>query len=117
MRDRKNWNGLRAVADAVVFLDGVGIDDRLARKAVDLWGDAAVAKLRENPYCLLTICPWTQVDRVARSLGVAPDDPRRQVAVIEAALYDRLDERHTVTVEDEVLRRAMRSLGVPRAAA
>jgi len=111
------WNELRAVADAVVFLDGVGIDDRLARKAVDLWGEAAVEKLRENPYRLLTICPWTHVDRAARSLGVAPDDPRRQVAAIEAALYDRLDEKHTVTVEDEVLRRAMRSLGVPRAAA
>jgi hypothetical protein len=33
------WRNQLAVADAVVFFDGIGIDVRLARKAVDFWGE------------------------------------------------------------------------------
>lgn len=57
------------------------------------------------------------MDGVARSLGVAPADPRRQIAAIEAAPDARLDEKHTMTFEDDVLRHAIRSPGAPCTAA
>lgn len=93
------WQLQQAVADTVVFFDEHGLDTRVARKAVDFWGDGAVAKLRENPYRLLTVCPWRQVDRVAERLGLAVDDERRFVGAVEAALYERLDANHTLTSE------------------
>jgi len=93
------WQVQQAVVDMVVFFDEHGLDTRVARKAVDFWGDRAVAKLRENPYRLLTICPWQQVDRVAIRLGMAACDPRRMVGAVEAALYERLDANHTLTSE------------------
>ncbi len=91
------WRNQQATADCVVFFDEHGIDPRLARKAVAFWNDEAVAKLRNNPYRLLTVCPWAQVDALARRLGLAPDDPRRQVGAVEAAMFDRLDAKHTAT--------------------
>ncbi len=93
------WRSQQALADCVVFFDEQGIDARIARKAVEFWGDDAVAKLKDNPYRLLTVCPWSQVDTLARRLGLAADDPRRMVGAVEAAMFDRLDGKHTATAE------------------
>lgn len=105
------WRNQRAVIEVVAFFDRHGINFSSARKALELWGEDAVEKFREDPYRLLTICTWAEVDQAASSLGVLPDDPRRQVAAIEAALYDRLDRKHTVTSKDAVVRHAQSLLG------
>lgn len=93
------WRNQQALADCIVFFDEQGIDARIARKAVAFWGDDAVAKLRDNPYRLLTVCPWAQVDSLAHRLGLAADDPSRMVGAVEAAMFDRLDGKHTATLE------------------
>jgi exodeoxyribonuclease V alpha subunit len=111
------WRNQQAIADAVVFFDEHGIGGQLASKAVDFWGEEAVAKIRENPFRLLTVCSWRQVDQVARVLGITLDDRRRLVGGVEAALYDRLDEKHTATKEGEVVRRVARLLSVSSEAA
>jgi exodeoxyribonuclease V alpha subunit len=89
------WRNQQALADCVVFFDEHGIEIGISRKAVDFWGDEAVLKMRDNPYRLLTVCTWPQVDRVATALGLRKDDPRRLVAAVESVLYDRLDRKHT----------------------
>ena len=61
------WRNEQAVADCVVFFDEHGIDPKVARKAVQFWGAEAVQKIVGNPYRLLTICRWEQVDRTARA--------------------------------------------------
>ncbi|MBA4784380.1 MAG: AAA family ATPase [Rhizobiales bacterium] len=89
------WRNQQALTDCVVFFDEHGIELTVSRRAVDFWGDEAVLKMQDNPYRLLTVCPWPQVDRVAAALGVSGDDPRRLVAAVESVLYDRLDRKHT----------------------
>ncbi|WP_370035628.1 AAA family ATPase [Sinorhizobium fredii] len=89
------WRNQQALADCVVFFDEHGIEPAISRKAVDFWGHEAVQKMRDNPYRLLTVCTWPQVDRVATALGFRKDDPRRLVAAVESVLYDRLDRKHT----------------------
>ncbi|CDZ25752.1 Helicase, RecD/TraA family [Neorhizobium galegae bv. officinalis] len=89
------WRNQQALADCVVFFDEQGIELNVARKAVAFWGDEAVSKMKDNPYRLLTVCTWPQVDRVATALGVSGSDPRRLVAAVESILYDRLDRKHT----------------------
>lgn len=106
------WKNQQALADCVVFFDENDIDASVARKAVDFWGDEAVLKLRKNPYRLLTICPWTRVDRVALRLGLRPDDPRRQVAAVGAALYDRIDRKHTWCARGTLLKQVSTLLKV-----
>ena len=97
------WGRQQAVADCVVFFDEHGIDLQIARKAVAFWGEEAVLKVRDNPYRLLTVCSWSQVDGLARKLGLGPADKRRLVGAVEAALYDRLDAKHTATPEPRIL--------------
>ena len=79
------------------FSISYGFDLHLANKIRKVWPRDTLAKLRENPYRMLTFAAWEKVDRMARSLGVADDDPRRRIAAVEACLYRRLDAKHTLT--------------------
>lgn len=106
------WGNQQALADCVVFFDENGIDPRTARKAVDFWGPDALAKIKDNPYRLLTVCSWHQVDRLAFDLGVPPSDERRQVAAVESVLYDRLDRKHTWCSHNELVAQTAKRLSV-----
>ncbi|MCA1444084.1 AAA family ATPase [Ensifer sp. IC4062] len=111
------WANQLALADCVVFFDENGIDPKVARKAVDFWGADALAKIRDNPYRLLTICSWRQVDRVASDLGIPAADARRQVAAVESVLYDRIDRKHTWCPHAELVAQTARRLGISSAEA
>ncbi|WP_137131166.1 AAA family ATPase [Rhizobium sp. FY34] len=106
------WANQIALADCVVFFDENGIDPKVARKAVDFWGPDALAKIRDNPYRLLTICSWRQVDRVAFGIGIPANDVRRQVAAVESVLYDRIDRKHTWCPRDELVAQTAKRLDV-----
>ena len=84
-----DWLESRGVAPAV----GTRTAIRIAR----CWGHDGVDALKDNPYLLASFLPWPTTDRVCRALGVAPDDPRRAVAAVEATLYRRLERNHTWT--------------------
>ena len=115
------WRAVAEEASVVSFLDDHGFDIRLANRVRKIWPEEALTKLRENPYRMLAFADWEKVDRMSRSLGVALDDPRRQVAAVEAYLYRRLDAKHTLTAREMLLdglcgAMGMCSLGVARAA-
>ncbi len=91
------WRAVSEEAAIVSFLNDHGFDARLADKVRKIWRGDAVTKLTENPYRMLAFAGWEKVDRMAHSLGVGQDDPRRQVAAVEACLYQRLNAKHTLT--------------------
>jgi exodeoxyribonuclease V alpha subunit len=91
------WRAVSEEAGIVAFLDHHGFDLHLANKIRKVWPRDTLAKLRENPYRMLTFAAWEKVDRMARLLGLADDDPRRRIAAVEACLYRRLDAKHTLT--------------------
>ncbi len=97
------WRGVAEEASVISFLDHHGFDIRLANKLRTIWPEQTITKLRENPYRMLAFADWEKVDRMSRSLGVAQDDPRRQVAAVEAYLYRRLDAKHTLTAHAMLL--------------
>lgn len=74
-------------------LNDVGVPTAL--KIARCWGHEGLSALQANPYLLTAFLSWPAVERLARALGVAPDDPRRAVAAVEALLYRRLDANHT----------------------
>ena len=115
------WRTVSEEATLVSFLDKYGFDARLADKVRKIWAGDALTKLQENPYRMLVFAGWEKVDRMARSLGVPQDDPRRRVAAVEACLYQRLDTKHTLTPQvmllDSVCEALQtRSTGVAQAA-
>ena len=91
------WQAVSEEAAVISFLDHHGFDARLADKVRKVWPRDTLTKLEANPYRMLAFAGWEKVDRMARSLGVTQNDPRRQVAAVEACLYRRLDAKHTLT--------------------
>ena len=69
------WRAVAEEASVVSFLDDHGFDIRLANKVRKIWPEEALTKLRENPYRMLAFADWEKVDRMSRSLGVAPGRP------------------------------------------
>ncbi len=84
-----DWLESRGVASVV----GTRTAIRIAR----CWGHDGIDAVKDNPYLLASFLPWPATDSACRALGVAPDDPRRAVAAVEATLYSRLDRNHTWT--------------------
>ncbi len=97
------WKKVADGSDVIPFLAHYGFDVRLANKVRRVWLAEAIKKIQENPYRMLAFASWSKVDGMARSLGVQRDDQRRQIAAVEAFLYQRLEEKHTLTPEDVVL--------------
>ena len=106
------WAEHQAEAAVIVFLDRHGFDARLAHKLRRVWGDQALQMLERNPYYMLAFTGWARTDAAARKLGIALDDERRLVGAVEAALYIRLQDAHTLTPAALLHQRVATLLGV-----
>lgn len=125
------WRTLDQQAKAYRWMVVHGVEPTLARKIIDLYAelpvpeaslsDAAVKgrvvwHLEDDPYRLLAFAPWRAVDRAARRMGVAHDDPRRMVGAAEAVLAHRLTKRaDTWMPADDLHEASARLLGLPLA--
>lgn len=114
----------RAAADAkvraqerevMVFLQGQGISAAYAARIRKVYGEAAMIRVRENPYRLAKDVPgigFQIADRIARNMGVDPRAPMR----IEAGLLYTLDrasnEGHCYLPAADLRRRASAELHV-----
>lgn len=97
------WEDSRSEARVVEWLDRHGFPLRLAAKVVKLWGPLAPEKIAENPYRMLAVAGWEQVDRAARLIGFPQDSEARQIAAVEAVCYRVVADKHTVIKERELL--------------
>jgi exodeoxyribonuclease V alpha subunit len=97
------WRRVAPEGEVVRFLAHHGFDQRLANKVRRVWGEETIRKLQENPFRMMAFADFRKVDVMARSLGVKGDDPRRQVAAAEGYMYRRLDEKHTLTPEEDAV--------------
>lgn len=104
------WHANAKESLLVAFLDQHKINTRLAGKILRYWGERAVEKLKENPYRLLVLTNWNNADKVARSIGIAPNDTVRLIAATEALVYTHLDTRRDTLTNHEDMRRGVRRL-------
>lgn len=78
-----SWNAQRGVRDLLVFLAQHGIGGARAFRIHKLYGDHAVAIIRENPYRLAAEVRgigFDTADKMARGLGFAKESPERVLA-------------------------------------
>ena len=104
------WADRRAEGVVVAFLDKYGFDVRLANKLRRVWSSQAIEMLELNPYYMLAFTNWRVTDSAARKLGIAQNDERRLVGAVEAALYERLQEAHTLTPASRLIERVAKLL-------
>ena len=111
------WGGYRHVQDVMVFLHGHGVAGAVAARIVKKYGNAAVAKLRENPYRVAAEVwgiGFKTADAIAAKLGIARDAPERLEAGLAHALAEHVEDGHTHVPDEALLVAAGELLGVER---
>ena len=97
------WREHRMIRDVMIFLQGHGISTLFAVRIYKKYGDAAITAVTEDPYRLAIDfygIGFFSADRIALSLGVAPDSEKRVVAAVRHVLSASRDEGHCyLTVE------------------
>jgi exodeoxyribonuclease V alpha subunit len=83
--------------EVMVFLQGLGVSSAYAARIRKTYGDAAIQRVRENPYRLARDVDgigFQVADRIARGMGVLADAPERREAALLHALESLADDGH-----------------------
>jgi exodeoxyribonuclease V alpha subunit len=111
----KAWRDQRALRDVMVFLQANGASPALAMRIVKRYGAGAMNVVSRDPYRLaldVIGVGFKTADRIAASLGVAPDSPQRMQAGVHQVLHDLTEAGHAWTAEDDLVVRAAHTLGL-----
>ena len=112
------WVEHRALRAVSAFLSEHGLGTRYAARLVAVYGPAAPAVLRANPYRLVADVPglgFAAADRLGADLGVRPTSPVRLQAAVLAVLLRAAEEGHTRLPRATLLERAAEVAGAPEA--
>jgi len=118
------WREHRAIRDVVLFLQEHDVSTHFAVKIFRAYGDAAIEKVREDPFRLardIYGIGFFSADRIAASLGFAPDGAPRIEAGIRHVLAAAREQGHCFLTAEQVEARArellrLEELAEPRAA-
>ena len=106
-----------ATRQVMVFLQTYGVSPSLAVKISKVYGNRAQEIIRQNPYRMVEDIEgvgFLTADRIALSMGMAPDSPERISAGLIYALQDAaVSAGHTFLPMEELLQTAGRLLRVP----
>jgi exodeoxyribonuclease V alpha subunit len=92
----EKWNDYLESFLTIEFFNSIKLPAHLAWKARELWGNDLQERITEDPYRLLALSSWEQVDKCAREVFSIPKDSKlRYVAATESALYNAYDDKHT----------------------
>jgi exodeoxyribonuclease V alpha subunit len=101
------WQNAKAEASLVAWLDRQGVRDlKVVRRLHRVLGPSAVETLAANPYVMVPLLPWKQMDslgcRLLREDGRDPAvDARRQVGAADEAVKRMLRRGDTAVKSDE----------------
>jgi exodeoxyribonuclease V alpha subunit len=109
------WQGARHLKEVMVFLQSLDVGTGFALRIFRRYGERAVQVVKSNPYQLaldVSGVGFLTADRIARSLGLAADDPARLAAGLLHALGEASEEGHVHLPGPELSARAAALLGV-----
>ena len=109
------WAEQKAIKEVMLFLQSHGVSTSLATKIYKFYSDDAIGIVRQDPYRLardIFGIGFLTADRIAQSLGLAPDAPERVAAGIAYALNQATDEGHVFLPTSELTRQAAELLTV-----
>ncbi len=112
----KSWAAQKAVRQIMLFLFEHGIGPERAAKIHRAYGDAAVDRIRANPYCLADDVHgigFLTADKLAGRLGIDRHSLERARAGLRFTLGELFGEGHVAYPEDDLLARARDALDIP----
>ncbi len=113
---KKAWNDQKDIRQLMVFLRGHGVSATYATRIFKQYGASSEKTLQENPYRLaidITGIGFITADKIAQSLGFAPDSPMRAEAGILYALHQASEEGHVCVPRAWLFERCDQLLSMP----
>jgi exodeoxyribonuclease V alpha subunit len=110
------WQDQRSIRDIMVFLRGHQVSAGYAHKIYRTYKEKSIEKVSENPFALtkeIFGIGFKTADKIAESLGIHKDSPRRIDAGIEFVFQELTTEGHTCFPKVEFIQVAQSTLDVP----
>ena len=114
-RIKDSYSGISAMQEVIMFLQSLGISERFALPMQQLYGDDVMKVVREDPYRMVSEIPglgFKNVDRIALSEGIIPEDSDRIVHGIFYILSQAVSGGHVCGPSDQVYTAASELLQV-----
>ncbi len=114
-RIARAWAEQRQVKEVMLFLQSHSVSPSYAVKIYKQYGDNAIAVVRENPYRLAADIfgiGFKTADRIAGSLGIPLDSPRRAAAGVLHVLSELADQGHVFAPRMRLMDDAARILEI-----
>lgn len=114
------WEAQKDVRAVMLFLQSNGVSPNFAAKIFAAYGPDTIQIVRENPYRLAADVfgiGFLSADKVAQSMGIAPDSPMRIEAGVTYAMGEMTGEGHVYAPRQALASRAAELLSVDEAAA
>lgn len=99
----------KGIIDLAIALDERGFMKPVVEKFYGVWQDRTLEVIDANPYVLLSVMDWAEVDRIGRKLG-NDFHPCRVIGAIEWCMYQDFEEGQNTCTSPETLRKAMKQL-------
>jgi exodeoxyribonuclease V alpha subunit len=109
------WREHRMVREVMMFLQGHGISTLFAVRIYKKYGERAIAMVRADPYRLAEDffgIGFFSADRVAQSLGLAPDSDARLSAAVRHTLSAAREQGHCFLTAAQITAGADELLGL-----
>jgi exodeoxyribonuclease V alpha subunit len=113
----ESWNAQRGVRDLLMFLAQHGLGGARAFRIHKLYGDRAVAIIRDNPYRLaaeIRGVGFETADKMAAGLGFAKDSPDRALAGVRHVAAKAREHGDCGIAMDDAIAKGVELLEVPR---
>ncbi len=115
---KTTWSSQREIRKVMVFLQGYGVSPAFAARIYKRYGEAAIARVRENPY-RLAFDVWgigfLSADRLAGALGIEKTSDARVEAGVRHALDEAAGQGHVYLPRPRLTLRAGELLQVDAA--
>lgn len=116
---KQAWKEQWALREVMVFLQEHGVSPAFAHRIYRRYGSDAVAIVRKDPYRLAREVwgiGFKSADRIARSVGIAPESPERLTAGLCYVVSRATEQGHTYLPEERLIGEAAEHLEVSRSA-
>jgi exodeoxyribonuclease V alpha subunit len=109
----ESWNDQRKVSRLLMTVCSIGLSVTYARKALQMFGENAAEKIKENPYLIVHLrgIGFLKADHLAMNLGIEADHPHRIAAALLYCLREATyTEGHCFMPTNELIKKALKLL-------
>ena len=111
----QSWEEQKTVADVMMFLNNHGISPLFAARIYRHYGPDAISIVSADPYKLamdIHGIGFVSADKIAQSMGIAPDSPERIRAAILYQMGQSEERGHCYVTSPQLVRLLETSLGL-----